>query len=145
MIKVHFEITAWEWYTLQTACNDWQNANSESLWVTSTLSAMWVEKVQVLKHKKFWVNINEFVLKCSATIVIALGHDLLDFQSLLWSFSTNMRFVLYSFSRMAPCFYVTLETYSNVLIIFDWSKFLYGSLYSHEVLELWPFVAEFTT
>jgi hypothetical protein len=28
--------------------------------------------------------------------------------------STNMRFVLYSLSRMAPCFYITLETYSNV-------------------------------
>jgi hypothetical protein len=45
-------------------------------------------------------------------------------KCILWSFSTNMRFVLYSFLW----FYVTLETNSNVLIIFDWSEFLHGSL-----------------
>jgi hypothetical protein len=40
------------------------------------------------------------------------------------------------FLQVAPCFCVTLEPYSNVLIIFDWSEFM--SLNSHEVLELWP-------
>jgi hypothetical protein len=128
-----------------------------SFWFPSTLSAMWIEKFQGLKHKKMLrqnliphricprMLATEIVFipilyhspcKCSATIVIALGNDFylqfsgrkLYFQSVLWSFSsTNMRFVLYSF-------YVTFETYSNVLIIFDWFEFLYESL-------LWPFDA----
>jgi hypothetical protein len=44
MIKVNFEITAWEWYTLQTACNDRQIENSEFFWVTSTLSGKLISR-----------------------------------------------------------------------------------------------------
>jgi hypothetical protein len=134
MIIVHFEVTAWEWDTLQTAFNDWQNANSEFLWVTSTLSAMWVEKSQGLKHKKFWnknVNISSNLSSdaCHRNHIYThitpkpsqmlrkyrycsrkwffLYHLLVEkftFKSLLWSFSTNVRFVFYSVLRMAPCF-----------------------------------------
>jgi hypothetical protein len=68
--------------------------------------------------------------KCSATIIIGLG-------SRKWFFLKKWTFKVYYdhfqqtcdlfckvFFLMAPCFYVTLETYSNVLIIFDRSEFL---------------------
>jgi hypothetical protein len=48
MIKVHCEITAWEWCTLQTTCNDRPNAKSEFLWITSTLSALRVCELKKL-------------------------------------------------------------------------------------------------
>jgi hypothetical protein len=122
IIKVHFEITAWEWYTLQTACNNRQTANSELFWVTSTLSAMWVEKVQGLNIYFLRQNLishricprmlaTEIVIipilyhspcKCSTTIFNALGKDF--FSTICWKKSVLSKCTLIIFNKHAICF-----------------------------------------
>jgi hypothetical protein len=110
MIKVHFEITA---------CNDWQNANSEFLWATSTLSAMWVEKVQGLKHNS-WICPQMFATeivfipilrhspcKCSAIRVIALWNEF--FSTIFWK-KREEKCTLFIFNKHAISF---VQFFSN--------------------------------